>query len=143
MASLNHVTLIGRLTAAPEMRYTPSGKAVANFDLAVERRKSGDREKETDFIPVVVWEKLAEICNDYLTKGKLVCIVGSLRTRTYEKDGQKRKAFEILCNEMQMLGSKDDGQKPSGQAKPGPKSAATANWSSDGFGDVGLEDIPF
>ena len=126
MASLNHVTLIGRLTAAPEMRYTPSGKAVANFDLAVERRKSGDREKETDFIPVVV-----------------VCIVGSLRTRTYEKDGQKRKAFEILCNEMQMLGSKDDGQKPSGQAKPGPKSAATANWSSDGFGDVGLEDIPF
>ena len=144
MASLNHVTLIGRLTAAPEMRYTPSGKAVANFDIAVERRKSGDREKETDFIPVVVWEKLAEICNEYLTKGKLVCIVGSLRTRTSEKDGQKRKAFEILCNEMQMLDSKGDSQKSSGQAKPGPKSAATANWSADGFGgDVGLEDIPF
>ena len=143
MASLNHVTLIGRLTAAPEMRYTPNGKAVANFDLAVERRKSGDREKETDFIPVVVWEKLAEICNEYLTKGKLVCIVGSLRTRTYEKDGQKRKAFEILCNEMQMLGPKEDGQKPSGQAKPGSH-RAPASWSADGFGgDVGLEDIPF
>lgn len=142
MASLNQVTLIGRLTAAPEMRYTPSGKAVANFDLAVDRRKSGDREKETDFIPVVVWEKLAEICNEYLTKGKLVCIVGSLRTRTYEKDGQKRKTFEILCNEMQMLGSKDDGQKPSGQAKPGFVNAP-ASRSYDSWGDVGLEDIPF
>lgn len=142
MASLNQVTLIGRLAAAPEMRYTPSGKAVANFDLAVERRKGAGREKETDFIPVVVWEKLAEICNEYLTKGKLVCIIGSLRTRTYEKDGQKRKAFEILCNEMQMLGSKDDGKKSGGQAKPGSHSAP-ANWSADGFSDVGLEDIPF
>lgn len=137
---MNHIVLIGRLCADVELRYTPSGKAVANFDIAIDRRKSGNQEKETDFVPVVVWEKLAEICNEYLGKGKQVCIAGELRTRTYQKDGQKRKAFEVLCNEMQMLGGKNDGeQQPSRQAKPNPKSAETANWSSDGFGgDVGL-----
>jgi single-strand DNA-binding protein len=148
MASLNSVTLIGRVVAPPELRYTPTGKAVANFDIAVDRRKSGNQDKETDFIPVVVWEKLAEICNEYLTKGKLVCIVGALRTRTYEKDGQKRKAFEILCNEMQMLGSpgeRNSSERPAERAPSRPSSGGgPANWSSDGFGgDVGLEDIPF
>ena len=137
MSNLNQVTLIGRVVAPPELRYTPTSKAVANFDIAVDRRKTGgSNAKETDFIPVVVWEKLAEICNEYLTKGKLVCVVGQLRTRTYEKDGQKRKAFEILCNEMQMLGGQgQDNRKPEDIKPPA--------WSSDGFGDVGLEDIPF
>jgi len=137
LSNLNQVTLIGRVCAPPEIRYTPNGKAVANFDIAVDRRKtSGSNAKETDFIPVVVWEKLAEICNEYLTKGKLVCVVGHLRTRTYEKDGQKRKTFEILCNEMQMLGQGQDHRKPEDIKPPA--------WSSDGFGDdVGLEDIPF
>ncbi len=136
MSNLNQVTLIGRVVAPPELRYTPTGKAVANFDIAVDRRKTGST-KETDFIPVVVWEKLAEICNEYLTKGKLLCVVGQLRTRTYEKDGQKRKAFEILCNEMQMLGA-------GGQDHRKPEDIKPPAWSSDGFGDdVGLEDIPF
>lgn len=135
MASLNQITLIGRLTDQPELRYTPGGKAVATFDLAVDRRAYGSQDKQTDFIPVVVWEKLAEICNEYLTKGKLVCIQGQLRTRTYEK----RKAFEVLCSEMVMLGSKDgQGGGSQQQGKPAKK------WASDDYpSDIGLEDIPF
>ena len=87
MSSLNRVILIGRVVAQPEMRYTPGGKAVANFRLAVDRRGKSD---EADFIPIVAWERLAEICGEFLTKGKLVAIEGRLQTRTYEtKEGQK------------------------------------------------------
>lgn len=141
---MNHVVLIGRLCADVELRYTPSGKAVANFDIAIDRRKSGNQDKETDFVPVVVWEKLAEICNEYLGKGKQVCIAGELRTRTYQKDGQKRKAFEVLCSQMTMLGGKSDGQQSApnkgNQSKP---AGHPAGWPAGGFSDVGLEDIPF
>lgn len=151
MASLNSVTLIGRVVAPPELRYTPTGKAVANFDIAVDRRRYGNQEKETDFIPIVVWEKLAEICNEYLTKGKLVCVQGALRTRTYEKDGQKRKAFEILGSDMQMLGSPGErntsGERPAARPSGGSQGSsrpASSDWASDGYGsDIGLEDIPF
>lgn len=128
MASLNSVTLIGRLTKDPEIKQFQSGKMVANFDIAVDRR----RNKETDFLPISAWDKLAEICSQYLTKGKLVCVQGRLQTRTYEKDGQKRKAFEILCHDMQMLSS-SDGERKQSRSK-----------QSDGYGDdVSLEDIPF
>lgn len=140
MASKNHVSFIGRLVAKPELRYTQTGKAVVNFDIAVDRKKYGNQEKETDFIPVVAWEKLAEICGQYLDKGSLVSIDGALRTRTYEKDGQKRKTFEVLCSELVMLG---------GERKPKHAAAKTggADWSDcggDGYGqEVGLGDIPF
>jgi len=144
MSNLNQTIFIGRVVAPPELRYTPTGKAVANFDIAVNRRaKLGEKSSEADFIPVVVWEKLAEICNEYLTKGKMVCIQGALRTRTYEKDGQKRKAFEILCNEMTMLGS--PGEKSDQPTKPAQpqRPAETNSWGTFPDGGVGLEDIPF
>lgn len=132
MASLNSVTLIGRLTKDPEIKQFQSGKMVANFDIAVDRRRNRDGDKETDFLPISAWDKLAEICSQYLTKGKLVCVQGRLQTRTYEKDGQKRKAFEILCHDMQMLSS-SDGERKQSRSK-----------QSDGYGDdVSLEDIPF
>lgn len=102
MAALNKIVLIGRLTADPELRYTPNGAPVANFTLAVDRNFS--RNDETDFIPVVAWRRLAEICNEYLHKGKLIAVEGRLQTRTYENgEGQKRKAFEVVADEMQML----------------------------------------
>jgi len=153
MASMNTVVLIGRVVAPPELRYTPSGKAVASFTLAVDRRRGGganQENKETDFIPIVAWERLGEICNEYLSKGKLVCIQGSLRTRTYEQDGQKRKAFEINASEMQMLSSGAGGEtrSPSGE-RPQPTAAkqpvGAGNWGNDvGFSDdVGMDDIPF
>ncbi|CAN0373697.1 unnamed protein product [Phaeothamnion confervicola] len=166
MASLNSVTLIGRVVAPPELRYTPGGKAVASFTIAVDRRMSkGQENKETDFVPIVAWERLGEICNEYLTKGKLICIQGSLRTRTYEKDGEKRKAFEINANEMQMLsggegGPGGGGGRPSGErsyssapprqavgagAQGGGHQGGAGNWGNDvGFSDdVGMDDIPF
>lgn len=147
MASKNHVSFIGRLVAKPELRYTQTGKAVVNFDIAVDRKKYGNQDKETDFIPVVAWEKLAEICGQYLDKGSLVSIDGALRTRTYEKDGQKRKTFEILCSELVMLGggsSHGGGEKNS---KPAAAKTGGADWSDCGgnsYGqEVGLGDIPF
>lgn len=112
MSSINRIILTGRLGADPEMRYTTSGKATASFRLAVDRRQKG----ETDWIPVVAWERLAEVCSEFLTKGKQVAIEGRLQTRTYEsKDGQKRTAFEVVADNMQMLGSRSEGE---GQAAP-------------------------
>lgn len=161
MASLNSVILIGRVVAPPEMRYTPGGKAVGQFSLAVDRR--GNREqKECDFIPIVVWERLAEICNEYLTKGKQISIQGELRTRSYEtQDGQKRKAFEVVASGMQMLGGRTEGEGGGGQGQrvnnqagmtrngenPRPSSAPPSGWGSDsssyGADDLSVDEIPF
>jgi len=157
MASMNMVVLIGRVVAPPELRYTPGGKAVAHFTVAVDRRAGKGENKETDFIPVVAWERLAEICNEYLNKGKLVAIQGPLRTRSYEgQDGQKRKAFEVVAQEMQMLST--GGERGSGergeyrQASPGrgggSAPSSVSGWGSDqdaGFGsdDLSVDEIPF
>lgn len=111
MSSLNRVILIGRVVGPPELRYTANGKAVASFRLAVDRRGRKDQENNADFIPIVAWERLAEICNEFLTKGKLIVIEGRLQTRTYETpDGQKRSAFDVVADEMRMLGGRGDGE---------------------------------
>lgn len=125
MSSLNRIILIGRVVAAPEMRYTTSGKAVANFRLAVDRRGKND---EADFIPIVAWERLAEICGEFLTKGKLVAIEGRLQTRTYEtKDGQKRSAFDVVADDMRMLSGRNEGEA---QGAPAPAAAPTQRQAS-------------
>lgn len=81
---MNLVVLIGRVVGPPELRYTPGGKGVASFTLAVDRTRGGKgNEKETDFIPIVAWERLAEVCNEYLTKGKLISIQGSLDRKSH------------------------------------------------------------
>ena len=94
MASLNRVTLIGNLTKDPEIRYTPNGTQVLNFDLAVNHRykdQAGNLQDDPLFIRVVVWGKQAEICSHFLVKGKAVFVEGRLRSRSWEtKDGQKR-----------------------------------------------------
>lgn len=110
MSSLNRVILIGRVVGPPELRYTTNGKAVASFRIAVDRRGRKDQENNADFIPIVAWERLAEICNEFLAKGKLVAIEGRLQTRTYETpDGQKRSAFDVVADDMRMLGGRGDG----------------------------------
>lgn len=161
MASLNKIILIGRLTADPELRYTPSGAPVANFTLAVDRKFS--KADETDFIPVVAWRRLAEICNEFLNKGKLVAVEGRLQTRTYEdREGQRRKAFEVVADEMQMLDRGPGGGGGSGGgsgARRGAPSQAHASvgsgyddyssYESPGAGfppaddNLGIDDIPF
>lgn len=99
---MNTVILIGRLTRDPELRYTNSGHAVANFTLAVDRPFS--KEKETDFIPIIVWQKQAENCAEYLFKGSQVAVEGRLQVRGYEdKQGNKRTATEVVASSVQFL----------------------------------------
>lgn len=101
---MNHIILIGRLTRDPEIRYTLNGVAVANFDLAVDRPLQKDKEKETDFIRIVVWNKLAESCANFLSKGRLIAVEGRLQIRSYEgQDGQKRYVAEVVASEVQFL----------------------------------------
>lgn len=111
---LNNVTLIGRLCADPSLRYTTNGTAVCKFTLAVNRRFNRE---ETDFIDCVCWKGLAENVANYTAKGSLVGVKGSIETNPYEtKDGQKRKAVEVNCDQVVFLDRKKDGQsKPKDQ----------------------------
>ena len=110
--SVNKVILIGNLGQDPELRYMPSGDPIANFSLATTeqfRDKDGNQQKKTEWHKVVAFRKLAEICGEYLKKGKQVYIEGKIQTRSWEdKDGVKRYSTEIVANTMQMLGRRED-----------------------------------
>jgi len=128
---LNKLILIGRLVKDPELRYTPSGVAVTNFTLAVERNfKSADGQKETDFIPCTVYKALAELVANFLAKGKLASIDGRLQIRTYnDKDGQKHWVTECIGDSVQFLSPKDEQQN---------------NNSATGIGrEVNIDENPF
>lgn len=105
---MNKVILAGRLTKDIEMRYTQTGKAIARFILAVNRRVSKDKEKQqADFIPIIVWNKLAEICSKYLTKGIQILVEGHLQIRDYvAQDGKKHYIAEVIAQELEFMGSK-------------------------------------
>ncbi len=133
MASLNRVILVGNLTRDPELRFTPSGSPVAGFGLAVNRtytNKQGEKVENVDFFNIVVWAKLAELCAEYLKKGRPVALEGRLSSRSWEtEDGQKRSVVEVVAENVQFLGSgqgqgggQGAGQRsqgaPSGDAKP-------------------------
>lgn len=105
---VNKVILIGHLGADPEVRYTANGTAIAKFRIATTETfndKSGNRQELTEWHNITAWGKLAEICGQYLAKGKQVYIEGRLRTTSYEKDGVKRYSTEIIARDMQMLGA--------------------------------------
>ncbi len=107
---VNRVFLIGRLGRDPETRHTQNGTAVANFTLATNERwvdSQGNRQERTEWHNIVVWGKLADICSQYLRKGRLVFIEGRLQTREWEdRDGNKRRTTEIVASNMQMLESR-------------------------------------
>lgn len=109
---LNRIVVIGRLTRDPEIRTTSNGTPVATFTVAVGRSFSNNRgEKETDFIPVVVWRAQAENCGRYLSKGKLVAVDGRLQIRTYEaNDSSKRTVAEIVADNVRFLSSNGETQ---------------------------------
>ena len=111
--SVNKVILVGRLGKDPELKYTPSGAPVAKFSLATDdsfKDKTGEKQEHTEWHNIVAWNKLAEICGEYLTKGKLVYIEGTIRSRQWQdQSGNKRTSYEIIANQMQMLGSKSEG----------------------------------
>ena len=108
MANLNKVFLMGNLTRPPELRYTPSGTAVADLRLAVNRNyttQGGEKREETCFLTVVVWGKQAESCGEYLDKGSPILVEGRLQTRDWEtKDGQKRNVVEVVAERVQFMG---------------------------------------
>ena len=109
MAGINKVILIGRLGSDPEVRYTPSGVAVANFNIATSEewkdKDSGEKKERTEWHRIVVWRRLGEICGEYLSKGRQVYVEGRLRTREWEdQGGNKRTTTEIMANQMVMLG---------------------------------------
>lgn len=114
MANLNQVFLMGNLTRDPELRYVPSGRAVANLGLAVNRAfvtQDGERKEETCFVRVVVWGKQAENCNQYLSKGSQVFIEGRLQSRDWEtEDGTRRNTLEVVARRVQFLGKPKEGE---------------------------------
>lgn len=109
---LNRVILIGRLTKDPELRYTPNGTAVASFTLAVNRGFANQQgEREADFIPIVVWQKQAENCANYISKGSLVAVEGRIQVRNYDgKDGQRRWVTEVVAENVRFLDKRDSGE---------------------------------
>ncbi|HEX9699278.1 MAG TPA: single-stranded DNA-binding protein [Acidobacteriota bacterium] len=144
---VNKVILIGNLGKDPELRYTQNGTAVANFTLATTDSwtKDGETQERTEWHTIVAWAKLAEICGQYLTKGRQVYIEGRIQTRKWEdRDGNTRYTTEIVAQNMQMLGSRGDGgggggggaggggDYDSGPADPSPSDAGVTD-----------DDIPF
>ena len=115
MAGVNKVILVGNLGRDPELRYTKSGQAVANFTLATTENwtRDGNREERTEWHRVVAWGKTAELCTQYLTKGRTVYIEGQIRTREWEdKVGHKRQTTEVHAQTVQFLGSGQRGGAP-------------------------------
>ncbi len=116
----NKVFIIGNLTRDPELRYTSSGIPVARFTVAVNRLKKKDSEErgnDVDFIPVVAWRRLAEVCGEYLKKGNPVAIEGKLSIRSYQsRTGEKKTTAEVVADGMQMLGRKPSAQSPAAAA---------------------------
>ncbi|MBC7318030.1 single-stranded DNA-binding protein [Candidatus Bipolaricaulota bacterium] len=113
MSDVNRVILTGRLTSDPDLRYTPTGKAVARFDLAVNRRwmnpETGQLEEEVTFVPVVVWGKQAETCAAWLRKGRQVAVDGRLRIRSFEtQNGDRRRVTEVVAQTVHFLGPKPE-----------------------------------
>ena len=119
MANLNKVFLIGNLTRDPELRYTPGGTAVANLGIAVNRRfkdSSGELKEEVCFLTVTVWDKQAEACCQYLTKGRPVFVEGVLQSRFWEtSEGQKRSAIDVRAERVQILGSYGGAKDKTGE----------------------------
>lgn len=150
--SVNKVILVGRLGQAPEVRYTPSGAAVANFSVATNESwtdKSGQKQEKTEWHRVVVWGKLAELCKQYLAKGRQVYIEGKMQTRQWEdkKDGQTKYTTEVMANTVQFLGagagqSREDGAPAYGSGAVA-NGMATASAFDASTPQMMEDDIPF
>ncbi|XUX01414.1 MAG: single-stranded DNA-binding protein [Dehalogenimonas sp.] len=134
MASLNKVMIIGNVGGDPEMRFTPAGHPVTSFSVATNRTintQGAEPKKETEWFNVVAWEKLAEQCNQFLAKGRLVYVEGRLQTRSWDgQDGQKHYKTEVIANRVMPL---DKRQTATGEAVSG----------TEATGEISPDDIPF
>ena len=129
MANLNRVFLIGNLTRDPEIRYIPSGKAVADLNMAINRKyrtTSGEFKEETCYVGVVVWERQAETAGEYLKKGSSIMVEGSLRYEQWEKDGEKKNMLRVNADRIQFLDRLKRPVEPSAASEAGPRQGAPA-----------------
>lgn len=136
--SINQVILMGRLTRDPELRTTTTGKSVANFSIAVD--KVG-QDAGADFFEIVAWERLAELVQQYLTKGRRCLIQGRLSQRQWEQDGQKRSRIEVMASDVTFLdGPSASGEATAATSEPTPKAESSEAPVDD---EIDLSDIPF
>lgn len=134
---MNRVLLSGRVVADPELRYTPSGKAVASYHLAVERPFKSDGKQETDFLSCVAWGKIGEFAGKYLRKGAKIIVEGRIQTGSYEKNGVKHYTTDIIVERHEFCESKSSGQStPAAQGSYGGASPTFTGIDDDG-------DLPF
>lgn len=156
MAGVNKVILVGHLGSDPEVRYPSSGTAVASFNIAISRSwnsRDGQRQEKTEWVKIVAWEKLAEICGQHLSKGRQVYVEGELQTREWtDKEGNKRKTTEVRARDVQFLGSKDgggrraggEGSDRGGMQDGGSHSSSSSSESHTNYGPPpGEDDVPF
>ena len=160
MANLNKVFLIGNLTRDPELRYIPSGSAVATFTVAVNRvfnTQAGEKKEQTSFLRVVVWGRRAEVCGEYLSKGSPVFVEGRLQSRDWQtQDGQKRNTVEVVADNIQFLRMGAKSGTTAGTQTPPPEEVETINLNDEsqspapdsnnsGNGSAGKKDeeVPF
>ena len=154
MASFNRVILVGNLTRDPEIRYIPSGTAVCEIGLAVNDRvknAAGEWVDQTTFVDVTLWSRTAEIASEYLSKGSPVLIEGRLKLDTWEtNDGQKRSKLRVVCEKMQMLGSRQgegggggkSGSRPAPRQRPrGPEGDFDQGPPADDFGPPPAQEV--
>ena len=138
--SVNKVILIGRVGKDPEVRTMDSGNKVANFSLATSEKytkKDGEKVENTEWHNISIWRGLAEVVEKYVKKGSLLYLEGKIKTRSYEKDGEKRYITEVICHDMTMLGSKSDNQQAA-------TSEPVKQETMDEAGDLPEEDLlPF
>jgi len=140
MAGINKAIIVGNLGRDPELKYLPDGAAVANFSVATSEtwndKQSGEKKERTEWHRVVVWRRLAEICGEYLTRGKQVYVEGKLQTRSFEQDGITRYTTEIVATTVQFLGGNGGQSQGSSEPPREPPSVSAPATTPDG-------DIPF
>ena len=145
MASYNKVILMGNLTRDPELKYLPSGMAVANLGLAVNRvwtdRESGEKKEEVSFIDLEAWGRTAETMNEYLQKGRPAFVEGRLRQQRWETDdGQSRSRLVVVVERFQFVGGRQDGSEQGGYSQPGDTAPQSSASDAEPTTD---DDIPF
>ncbi len=160
MQNVNLAIIMGNLTRDPELRYTPNGQPVTSFGVATNRSwkdANGEKKDEVEFHEVVVWGKLAELCNQYLTKGRKVHVMGRLQTRSWEgQDGAKRQKTEIVAQDIAFVDSRKDsadfttGEPQGTAAKSSPKKSkqdkdteSVSDKASTDEEEINIDDIPF
>lgn len=144
---MNQFYGIGNLVRDPEVRSTNAGIKVCNFTIAINRRMKQNGEQQTDFLSIVAWKSLAELCEKYLSKGKKVAIVGHIQTRTYEtQDGSKRTAWDIIAEEVEFLSPADKGARKEMEYRAEERHAIMTEGNApadSGFTQVEDSELPF